>query len=1340
MADLNIGCVITLTDGRQATVRFIGATSFADGEWIGVELTDDSGKNDGSVQGERYFDCEPGFGMFVRPTAVASVIERPVRTAKPAAKQPAGTVPSQSRSRAQSGISGAPGLKRPGSIPSMNAKRNSASSSPTPAPKGPAQRLSLKTPSKSPTKQLTSSTSAGRPSISGTSRSSVAAPKPRPTTTKSSMGPPSQATTSRTARTSMSGPGTKTNRQSLQGSAGTAPSGLSKRPVLRPTATIGTPEEASPAAEDFDLNSNDVESDPEMEDFAPQPAPSARTSSSRLLPAQSASPRQSQNMAINRELDELRTKLKVMEKKRVEDREKLKDMETLQADRDKLRGIIHTLQTKYKPHERNLAELEAKLKEAEARVGELEKLIAEHESLMEIASLDREMAVEMADAHKLECETLRLRVEELELEVEVLREENEEFGQTMSPEEKSSHGWLQMEKTNERLREALIRLRDMTQQQEAELKDQIKELQQDLEDYAAVRSKYEATKEKLMKSESNLQEVRERLETVEGNEQLVEEMVEKNAGLEQQIAQLKADISDLEVLKEINDELEWNHVETEKQLQEEIEYRETLYNDQAHKISQQDEVIEDLEYTLTRFRELVSNLQADLEDMRASQQITEAEATDLTARSRAMMDLNLKLQSSVAKAQTKTIDIELKRIEAEEDSQHLSIVKLYLPDYFEDERNSVLALLRFKRVSSKASLMSSTIEGMISEQASISPALEDVFSAPDVLEKLLWIDSICCRFGSYIANCSAESFAGIQGAFYELEPVERTLNFWLEGLKKNEINMKKCAVELQRSIALLSHLAETLLPTSLETFADELCMSTTLTQSYIENSVSSLSRLLSLLQSKLPKSEEGDEEASFLFGKMEGSVSQGRSLKVATVKINRAIDDLRSRSLVLSHDACGPFKQAEDAAKDLSSLSRQMGENIVLLLTDDSRAEPISLQEVLRNMSQISALYQSEAAENNEGMSLIFTMLRSLSGTLEELGSISSDLSITSEFEKRPSPWIARAAELKSNKANSLDAEEEIRRLKNEIHEASTALGVKDKTIEEQAIKVELVESRMREASKKAAAVKDLEAKIQEMATKESDLKTTVEAQRKDLQNLEAERDEIKAQLDRVKRLSGTAGVTATPGTVVDNAASLAAMQENEALRAEVASLQSAVRFLREENRRQTILDPYSVQRSSELYSWLDAPLTKKPKPTTQREKIQQTASESRDVLSHLLKLTKESSIADLKASRPNSGTASGWRPSKEKLKYQVLQQRENFERWAEWKDEVVGLEREQDRLVAAKQERVVRGGRAGGRGHASHPSMGYGMMGRAWQILGMPPDRKMNSAQPVEPVIEPMF
>ncbi|KAL3468744.1 dynein associated protein-domain-containing protein [Aspergillus californicus] len=1350
MAEISNGCVVSLTDGRQATVRFIGTTFFAESEWIGLELNDDSGKNDGSVQGERYFDCKPGHGMFVRPSAIAAVIERPVRATKPAPK-PGNP---QVRARAQSGLSAGPGLRRPGSISSLNAKRDSiGSSSPTPAPKGAAQRFSLKTPSKSPAKQpsVSSTPHSGRSSVSGNPRPSVAAAKPRPTSTKSSMGPPPPPSTSaRPSRTSMSGPGTRTSRQSLQKSLGSAPSGLSKRPAPRSTIpNNASEEELSPPAEDSDPSSDNAAGEvPEIGDFAPnlsKPTPNSARNNVRPTPVQPSSQRQAQNSTNARELDEMKTKLRVMEKKRAEDRDRLRALEQLQGERDKFEGIIQKLQAKYQPQQLEISELRKKLREAEERNEEIEKLQAEHDSLMEIATLDREMAVEKADAWEHDCETLRMRVEELELETEILREENEEFGQDMSPEEKSSHGWLQMEKANERYRDALLRLRDVSQQQEADLKDQIKELQDDLEDYVAIKSQYEATKDKLLSSENNVEDLKQQLDTALGAEDMIEELVEKNQRYQDEINRLTAEISEMEDLNDVNGELEWNHLETEKDLQEEIEHLETLYKDSTQKVARSDLVIEDLNYTLGRFRELVFNLQSDLEDMRLTRQLSDTEADQLSARSRAMEDLNLKLQASAAKAQTKTIDIELERMEAQEAAQHLSIVKLYLPEYFESERNSVLALLRFKRASFKADLMIKTIKDMVSEQASVYPVQEDIYTAHDIIEKLLWIASLCSRFEHYITSCSAESFAEVQGSLFELEPVERTLNFWLESLKKDDLVMKRCGTELQRSIALLSHLAESLLPTSLETFADELCMRSTMTQTYIENAVSSMSHLLSLLQSKLPKTEDGDEETTFLFRNMESFVSQTRSSKVAMGKISRAVSDLRSRSLALSQDACGPFKRAEDSAKDLSNLSRHFGESIVLLFSDESRAEPPSLSDILQNMSNISTMWAGKpgvGSESNDAMSFIFTMLRSLGGTLEELGSISSDLSITSEFEKRPSPWIARSAELKSNKTTSPDAEEEIRRLKNEIHEASTALGARDKTIEEQALKVDFVESRMREASKKAAAVKDLEARIEEMLTKESALKANMENQRKDQQALEAERDEIKAQLDRVKRLSGTAGVTATTGAIVDSAVSLATMQENESLRAEVKSLQAAVRFLREENRRQSILDPYSVQRSAELYSWLDAPLSHKSTASVQRDNIQQTASESRDVLTHLLKLTQESNTCDLKSTQ--SRTA--WRPHKEKLRYQVLQQREDFERWAEWKDEVVGHEREQDRLVAAKRERLARGP---GPSHTPRPSvftsppgLGHGMMSRAWQILGIEQDgrKSAQTGQHMEPAIEPSF
>lgn len=49
-----------------AYVRFIGSTRFSEGEWIGAECDNAIGKNDGCVQGVRYFDCRDKHGIFVR--------------------------------------------------------------------------------------------------------------------------------------------------------------------------------------------------------------------------------------------------------------------------------------------------------------------------------------------------------------------------------------------------------------------------------------------------------------------------------------------------------------------------------------------------------------------------------------------------------------------------------------------------------------------------------------------------------------------------------------------------------------------------------------------------------------------------------------------------------------------------------------------------------------------------------------------------------------------------------------------------------------------------------------------------------------------------------------------------------------------------------------------------------------------------------------------------------------------------------------------------------------------------------------------------------------------------
>lgn len=483
----------------------------------------------------------------------------------------------------------------------------------------------------------------------------------------------------------------------------------------------------------------------------------------------------------------------------MEDREKLKALDKVQGERDKFEGIIQKLQTKYQPQQQEITELKKRIKEEEDKVQAAESVQADHDIVMESATLDREMAEETAEALRTELDALRQRHEEITLEIEILREENQELGQEISPEEKTSQGWLQMERSNERLREALLRLRDITQQQEADLRDQVAELESDLQDLVGIKEECLQTKDSLSQSERAIEDLRQQLDTALGAEEMIEELTEKNMALTQQIDDLKAAVEDLESLKEINDELEINHTETEKQMQDEIDYGEALLTEQKRKVISQEETIQDLEYTVNRFRDLVANMQSDLEDMRASQQITETEANELTSRSKAMMDLNMKLQVSASKAQTKAIDVELAKMKAQESKEHLAIVARCLPEAFETgtEKNAVLAYLRFQRIHFKAELMHGIIKDKVNGQPAVGHE-DDVFACCDLMDQLVWIRGTCDRFISFIQSCSSEAFEKLASALYDLEPVERAFTAWIENLKRDDLKERQCVEELQR--------------------------------------------------------------------------------------------------------------------------------------------------------------------------------------------------------------------------------------------------------------------------------------------------------------------------------------------------------------------------------------------------------------------------------------------------------------------------------------------------------------------------------------------------------------
>ncbi len=1073
--------------------------------------------------------------------------------------------------------------------------------------------------------------------------------------------------------------------QATAGSGHDSPSGILSPEILSPPVMDGQD----------DGSRNPLSSSLSLQSSSSDAPTSAKPASSRGRSPPPKIQRATAVGATHREVEDLKTKLRVMEKKRVEDREKLKTLERLQSERDKFEGIIQKLQSKYQPQQQELTDLKKQLAEEETKVQAIEAQQAENDTMGEMATLDKEMAEETAESLKTELDALRQKNEEMELEIEILREENQELGTEMSPEEKASQGWLQMERSNERLREALMRLRDITQQQESDLKQQVQELEKDVQDLGNVKEEYLQTKERLAHSDAAVEDLRQQLDTALGAEEMIEELADKNMALNEQVDNLRAAIEDLESLKELNDELDLNHTETEKQLQDEINYNESVMLENARKAALQDETIQDLEYTVARFRDLVTNMQSDLEDMRASQQITETEASDLTNRSRAMMDLNLRLQVSASKAQVKAIDLELRKMEAQEIAEHLAIIQLFLPEQFKIERDSIRALLRFKRIGFKANLMHGYIKERLNSQA--SPGHEDgILACCDLLDKLSWISSICDRFTNSIHCCTLEAFLKLEGALYDLEPVERAFNGWIEALKSDELKEGQCVEDLQRTIALMTHLAEVHISDGLERYADDIHMRALMMQSHLESAAFALSYVKSISQAKiLPHNcdeTKEDEESQGFLQKVDSLISQTRSAKVVTSKAIRELEELKSRSLTLDPSTLPNIQQSQDLASDFALATRTAGDTVSKLLSEEDRNIPFTYREIARAMTSSDTL----------PFSTLSTKLHTTVTHLQNFYSLTSSLTQTVEFSSPlpPPPWQILAQTLRAASTTSASHETEMLRLRDEVVERNTALAMKDKMVEEMGVKVEVLEKRVGESSGRREKVRELETIAGNARLKEKELVAKLTRAENDLHELEVERESWK-DLPQLTHSAQPNGQVPSPTT--RDFTSKSALVEIATLKSEISSLQSSIRFLRSQS--------HTRQLSTSL-AFLSEPITA-PQPSSPTL-LQQ---EAHDVVKEMLGIvtSEANTVVELRERKREERLA--WRPVREMSSWNTGRMREEWEGWREWMDSVG-----KKRVREEGRRKVIRsGGDAKGDGLASLqvrlPGIRRGKMGEGREL-----------------------
>ncbi|EXJ89077.1 hypothetical protein A1O3_02141 [Capronia epimyces CBS 606.96] len=1282
MADHNIkiGCTVQTQDGREGVVRYIGPLHIAAGEWLGIELPDNTGKNDGSVKGQRYFQCASGFGIFVRRESAVKIVKQPVQGLKTNGTSSAN----------------APLIKpRPSSGVTADVARKRQSLMSTGAGPVGGSRLSMRSPTKSPTKvapssgtSTTSTPRSGTPAT--TARTSDSSTKSRLSTTgRSLMGPPASTTKTgaATARQSIAGgavkpPPTKATsvhpRQSLAGArlsinAKPPPQDVKAQTPLSGSDAYRSPpiQEDAPALIPSKSTASDEPPDSSASDLGPSTSISVSKEPERAPSRGSIAPAEDKSRHTH-VIKALETKVRTLQKQRQEDLAKLQNVQELESQTARYQSIIQTLQKKLKANQEEVHELRAKYEDAESRAEKVPDKTAEQESELELATLDKEMAEERAEMFEAELEALKLKHEELELEVEILREENRELSSVMSPEEKASAGWLQLERETERLRQALVMLRDMSQQNEGDLKNEIKELQQSLDELEQTASKYEEVVAKLSRSEETNEHLREQLEAAEANDDMLEAMAAERDQNRNLIDMLKRQLQDLEEHIQVTDELEAFHVDEEKRLHYQLNETEAMLNETQRQADEREKTIEDLEYTLTKFRDMVHGLQSDINELRRSREISELEAHEMSSKSRTMMDLNLKLQSSAAKTQLKAIDLELGKMRAEQATLHLEIVQSFVPESFDMDRRPILALLCFKRIKSKA-LLSKTI---LVERTRDRPDLlqDNPMSVFAVMEKMNLIANLCGRFVQHMSNCSTADFMKYGGAPFELEPVEQTMNGWIEALRRDEL-AHEGPDHLQRMAGILVDMAEKLLPESHETKAAQLVASISMVETCTEGVASQAQVLDKAVQARLGLPNEEDEASRSFEKRIDQLGIKARTVKYISSKLVHALGELQARSMCMGESTWNAFSEAELCAESLSRLTQQVGTAVMETLNNAERETPLSYAEVTNLMAEAAHKAQLETGGHSTGsedfFDILVKQLQALQATVDELNTKCADLSSAMEFEKLPAPWTVRAKEVKAQKVLSQDFQEEMARLRSRIQEQTIRISEKDKLLEEQQVRVELLESRAKETKIKDDTVKAMKDEIETLQAKNTTAHQSLRKLETEYQAMLEAKAAQETELEGVKQhsLSHAHGLTA--GTV-DETSSTRAKAEIDQLQVEIASLQASVRFLKHENHQLRI--PVSeVNQAAVEQAWLDAGCLK---AVAKEDKTERLRHESRDMFAGLIELAKASKPIRL-GSEPIhkqklNGHKSSWRPDTQSTFYSLLRSKEQLEQWNEAKEDLI--------------------------------------------------------------------